>query len=250
MIKQLLEFEPYTDKNGYIHSNVHGTNNGNLYTSWACVLSFKEKTSFEDRFAIAKYWKQTIEKSRISSGVFSRGPGATIPNSHDDYRGIAFASAFMDGGTIAREIWDHGKDNLFFFFDQTINDCNEIPKQFLGRFIDLWLIVYLAMGRDIGFISSTICRLYLALNTRLKSDHDAWFTAIMIHYLLDLNYRKQWYSLNRHTNFYSKLYRRFIFGLATLWAEYTKDTSFPLSQNSFYNSGESYGTLDLVYYGR
>ncbi len=125
-LKEADLFGEYQDDNGYVHTvprSLGFTNNGNLYTSWAAYLLLRSSENYGD---IAAWWRGVIGQGEVFSetgdpshfGLFARGPGASIPNQHDDYRGIAFGSFFCDGGMTARRILHFAENHSWFMDDQ------------------------------------------------------------------------------------------------------------------------------------
>lgn len=234
--ESLKAYAPYTDDNGQIHTRLREagfTNNGNLYTSWACVLALKATTSRDEQIRIARYWRNTILQSEVAEGIFARGVGATIPNSHDDYRGIAFASYFCDGGTTAKRIYQAGLINVGIYVDQESFGFEALLAQFLFRFPDFVLTLRLAAGRPVTLLDRLVAGFYLYRNSRTNpGEQGQWFWGSMVYALLYERgvVESSWFIRKAHERFRLRFLKRWPNGIRSLWFEYTTDQNFPLSQ--------------------
>lgn len=121
--------ERFIDKNGMVkpQKNWDHSGNGILYSSIAKILGFD--------------FDYNIENCKIRDGLYMRTPDNAFGNqSWDDYLGIAAFAIHTNDTKIPRQVLMYGLTHFFIFnTDQKLE-----AKDFLGRFIQLWSLMFVA----------------------------------------------------------------------------------------------------------
>ena len=119
--------------------------NGLLYTGlFYTILGLRNELTIEDRVR----WVSAVKACEVSPGVYNRNPLREDFEAHDDYCGIASASAFM-GDEFARDILEHGL-KTDWHYDNTGKEpgLRSDHSRFLGRVA----FYYMAAGEVPGFL--------------------------------------------------------------------------------------------------
>jgi hypothetical protein len=101
-----------------------GSNNGLLYTSEAAIMAALNNDSFP--------WSEAVKACEVKTGLYQRSQTNNRDmNAMDDYTGLAAASAFIDGGLVAKQILSWGREHALCWnnLDPPMWDKNA----FLGR---------------------------------------------------------------------------------------------------------------------
>jgi len=239
------KFREYLDEDGCIHTvKLGGTNNGNLYHSWASVLSLPS-LSAEGRNECSFDWQRIIKRRRLEPGIFCRSQGSGIQNAHDDYRGIVFASFFLDDGLIAKEVWQNSFKRMGFFFEAKTNahldpleKGTEFFKSWLWRHVDFVILMRSCAGIKPGIFSQLWLLGMAYIDSFKKSGQDHHFWAMqhrmVLNHLYDYNLPFLLFEFFAITRMNQLVQYGTIFSQAPVWLDYTQDPGFPLSQKEFY----------------
>lgn len=121
---------PWLDKNGFYKPRSEWTSSGNgiLYSAIAVVLEIENQSNFF----------MALLGCEIEHGLFKRTPDGAFGNqSWDDYLGIAAASIKAGNHRIPFDVLCYGITHAFIFD----TDGRLQFKDWLGRFVHLWLLM-------------------------------------------------------------------------------------------------------------
>lgn len=124
----------YIDVNGLVKPQVTWTNSGNglCYTGTALVLGFE----------IDDYQKNVRDCYYHVGCLMRTDDNGFGQESYDDYLGTAAGCIAIGETKIPQEIIVYGLSNFFVFKTTTSNTLKDWLKAFLGRFPQVWLLMF------------------------------------------------------------------------------------------------------------
>jgi hypothetical protein len=141
----------FVDKFGFITpqpvTEDKPADNAVLFLSVASILGYE---------ITKETYKSKVRECYLKKGLVARWPGNNFDQSAwDDYLGIAVASIIYGDTEIPREVLSYAFDHVFFF-----NTDGKLQfKDFLGRHVHVWLLMFAAAYPDIQWMLKPLLKL-------------------------------------------------------------------------------------------